>query len=155
MHRYISFAAIPAAFAAGLAATHLAPSALAQNTMQQEIKPQIIDLAAMTDAQIGPLIPNVGTIRSKTLVATPDGTIAIQSGDAPKHTHTHSLEAQYVIAGHGTFWLGGQSYQIHPGDLIVIPPGTVHAGSVADDGRFKVIAIKLPPQQAGDMHMVP
>lgn len=30
-----------------------------------------------------------------------------------------------------------------------------HAAPIASDGHFKVLAIKLPPQQAGDMHMEP
>lgn len=122
---------------------------------QQTLAPQIIDLRKMTDEQIGPPVPNVGTLRSKTLVALPDGTVSIQSGDVPKHTHAHSVEIQYVIAGHGKFWLGDKQYDIHPGDLIVIPENTVHAGSLSKNSRLKVLAIKLPPQQAGDMHLAP
>ena len=89
------------------------------------------------------------------LVATPGGTIAIQSGNVPKHYHIGSNEIQYVISGSGTFWLGNEQHQIHPGDLIIIPKGTVHAGNIATTGEFKVLAIKLPPQAPDDMHMVP
>jgi mannose-6-phosphate isomerase-like protein (cupin superfamily) len=60
-----------------------------------------------------------------------------------------------VISGTGTFWLGDEQRTIHPGDLIIIPKGTVHAGSEPTSEEFKVLSIKLPPQASGDMHMVP
>jgi quercetin dioxygenase-like cupin family protein len=154
MRRLIYLAAIPAAFAAGLFVSHSIPTAWAQPPATK-ISAQIIDVAAMTDAEIGPLAPNMGTRRSKLLVATPNGTIAIQSGNVPKHYHVGSDEIQYVISGSGTFWLGNEQHQIHPGDLIIIPKGTVHAGNIATSGEFKVLAIKLPPQASDDMHMVP
>lgn len=154
MRRAIYLAAIPVAFAAGLFVSHLTTPAQAQ-TPGSKLTPQIIDLAAMTDADIGPPVPNMGTLRSKGLVSTPNGTIAVQTGNVPKHRHLGSDEIQYVISGSGTFWLGNEQRQIHPGDLIIIPRGTAHAGSVPTSGEFKVLSIKLPPQAPGDMHMVP
>jgi quercetin dioxygenase-like cupin family protein len=153
MRPLITLTAIPAAFAAGLFASHFSTPAQAQATAAK-LTAQIIDVAGMTDADI-PVIPNVGTVHSKTLVATPDGTVAVQTGNAPKHIHQDSVEIQYVISGSGTFWLGDEQRQIHPGDLIIIPKGTVHAGSVQTSGEFKVLAIKLPPQAQGDFHVVP
>lgn len=154
MRRFITLASVPAAFVAGLFASHLSTPASAQ-AADTSLTAQIIDVGGMTDADIGPLIPNLGTVRSKTLVATPDGTVAIQTGNAPKHIHMGSNEIQYVISGSGTFWLGNEQHEIHPGDLIIIPKGTVHAGSVQTSGEFKVLAIKLPPQAQGDFHVVP
>lgn len=153
MKRSTCVATISAAFIAGLLASHAMPSAQAQAT-GPVLAPQIIDLAAMTDADLTAPSPAFGTLRSKTLVVTSSGTIALQIGDVPKHTHTGSDEIQYVISGSGTFWLGDQERQVHPGDLIVIPKGTTHAGSHPTDGKFKTIAIKLPPQAAGDTHVV-
>jgi quercetin dioxygenase-like cupin family protein len=156
MNRYVYLAAIPAAFAAGLFASHLSTPAQAQaQAPATGLTAQIIDLGAMSDADIGAQVPNMGTLRSKGLVVTPSGTVAVQSGNVPKHTHRGSDEIQYVISGTGTFWLGDQQRQIHPGDLIIIPKGTVHAGSVPTSGEFKVLSIKLPPQGPGDMQMVP
>jgi quercetin dioxygenase-like cupin family protein len=154
MQRMIYLATIPAAFVAGLFVSHSIPLAWAQ-APAPKISAQIIDLAAMTDAEIGPQVSGMGTLRSKLLVVTPGGTVAIQSGNVPKHYHLGSNEIQYVISGSGTFWLGNEQRQIHPGDLIIVPKGTVHAGNVATSGEFKVLAIKLPPQAPGDTHMVP
>jgi quercetin dioxygenase-like cupin family protein len=154
MRRLTYLAAIPVAFAAGLFVSHSVTPAWSR-AAAVKVNAQIIDLAAMTDAEIGPQVPNMGTLRSRLLVATPGGTISIQSGNVPKHYHVGSNEIQYVISGSGTFWLGNEQHQIHPGDLIIIPKGTVHAGNVATNGEFKVLSIKLPPQAPGDMHMVP
>lgn len=158
MRQFMLWAAIPAAFVGGLLAAHTTPPAHAQavaTAPAPALQPQIIDLGAMTDAEIGNLVPNLGTLRSRTLVVQPQGTIAVQSGDVPRHTHTDANEIQYVIAGSGTFWLGDQKRDIHAGDLIVIPKGTVHAGSISANDRLKVLAIKLPPQAATDFHLAP
>ena len=152
MRRALVLIAVPAAFVAGLLAARTSPPALAQSPALQ---PQIIDLAAITDAELGNIIPNLGTLRSRTLVVLPQGTMAVQTGNVPKHTHTDANEFQYVISGTGTFWLGDQQREVHPGDLIIIPKGTVHAGSVPSSGEFKVLAIKLPPQAPDDLHLVP
>jgi quercetin dioxygenase-like cupin family protein len=137
MPRHLYLAALPAAFAAGLFVSHVSSTAYAQGAAQSTgLSAQII-------------------LRTKTLVATHDGTIALQSGNVPRHTHAGSDEIQYVISGSGTFWLGDQQREIHPGDLIVIPRGTQHAGSHPSSGEFKVLSIKLPPQAQGDMQMVP
>jgi quercetin dioxygenase-like cupin family protein len=100
------------------------------------------------------VVPNLGTLRSKGLLVTPSGTIAVQTGNVPKHTHMNSDEIQYVISGSGTFWLGDQERQVHPGDLIIVPKGVAHAGFRPTSGEFKVLAIKLPPQGAGDLQLV-
>lgn len=154
MRQYIYCAALPAAFVAGLFASHLGTPARAQ-TSNLPLTAQIIDLTAMANADLGAQIPNMGTLRSKGLVITPSGTIAVQTGNVPKHTHRDSDEIQYVISGSGTFWLGNVQRPIHPGDLIIIPKGTVHAGSAPASGEFKVLSIKLPPQAPGDIQMVP
>ncbi len=152
MRRSLVLAAIPAAFVAGLLAQHVTPSARAQ---APSLQPQIIDLAAITDADFGTAAPTLGTLRSRTLAVLPQGTLAVQTGNVPKHTHTDANEFQYVISGSGTFWLGDQQRDIHAGDLIIIPKGTVHAGSVVSSGELKVLAIKMPPQASGDLHLVP
>jgi len=47
-------------------------------------------------------------------------------------------------------WLGNERKDFKPGTLIVIPKGTAHGGSVVTSGPVKAIAIKIPPQPAGD-----
>jgi len=155
MHRLTALAAAPVIFACGYLAGHTGlPPAHAQ-TPPAALAPQIINLAAMSDEDIGPLVPNMGTLRTKGLVTTPQGTVGVQAGNVPKHYHTSADEIQYVISGRGTAWLGNEQREVGPGDLIIIPKGVAHAGSIATSGEFKSLVIKLPPQAAGDTHLLP
>jgi mannose-6-phosphate isomerase-like protein (cupin superfamily) len=135
---------------AGLCGGLAAPEVRGQDPA---LAPQIIDVAALTDADLGPIL--TGTLRAKTLLSTTDGSISVQAGNAPRHTHQNSVEIQYVVSGSGTFWLGDSARQVHAGDLIVIPKGVAHGGSRENGSELKMIAIKLPPQVKGDMQLVP
>lgn len=153
MRATLACAALAAAFGAGLLANRLVPMAEAQ-TGPAPLTPQIVNLFGMTDEEIGNLIPNTD-LRSRLLVATPDGTVSVQSGNVLRHFHAEADEIQLILQGEGSFWLGDREVQIKPGDLIVIPRGTPHAGSRATTGRFRALAIKLPPQRAGDTVAAP
>lgn len=145
-------AGLAAAFIAGLFAARTLSEASAQPA-PIGLTSQIINLLAMTDEQIGPLVPNTD-LRSRLLGATEHGTIAVQSGNVFKHFHADAHEIQYILEGAGTAWLGDKQVDLKPGDLVIIPKGTVHAGSQATTGRFKAIAIKMPPQRPDDTKRV-
>jgi mannose-6-phosphate isomerase-like protein (cupin superfamily) len=141
---------VAAAFTTGLLTARLAPSAEAQSA---PLSPQIINLTDLTEDAIGPLVPNTD-LRSRSLVVTEFGTVSVQSGNVVKHFHADANEVQLILSGAGSFWLGDHEQQVRAGDLIIIPKGTAHAGSHATTGRFRALAIKLPPQQQGDVHLV-
>ena len=115
---------------------------------------QLINMGSMTPDEIGPVIAEMGTLRTKTLVSTANGTVGIQVGTVAKHTHTYSDEIQYVMSGTATVWLDNGPREVRAGDLLVIPHGVVH-GTLTTSTDFKAMAIKLPPQRAGDTHKVP
>jgi mannose-6-phosphate isomerase-like protein (cupin superfamily) len=148
---------IGSAFIAGLVvspvAQHLLPSAQAQAAASAAgLQPMIIDVAALKDADLGATpLPD---LRSKTFVTTPNATLAVQTGNVAKHIHTNSDEIQYIVEGTGTAWLGDEKREVRPGMLIIIPRGTPHAGTEATSGRFKAIAIKIPPQDPKDTTFV-
>ena len=131
----------------------LLPSAFAQAKAQRPaLEPAIIDIGALTDAELGPTpYPD---LRAKSLVTTDNATLAVQMGNVGKHFHAASDEIQYIVEGSGTAWLGDQQREIRPGMLIIIPKGTHHAGTVVTSGRFKALAIKIPPQAATDTTFV-
>ena len=141
------------AFSAGVAvsplAEHLLPGAHAQPA---GLAPMIIDIAAIKEAEL-PTTPNPD-LRAKGLAATEHGTIGVQMGNVGKHFHSAADEIQYIVEGTGTAWLGDKKVDIRPGMLIVIPRGTHHAGTEQVSGRFKAIAIKLPPQDPKDTTFV-
>ena len=139
-----------AAFLCGFAAARFEIPAAAQTpapTVGFEAK--IINLIDMADEKIGPIQP-LSELRSQLIGATEFGTVSVQSGNVIKHFHPNTNEIQYIIEGTGSFWLGDRQVQIKPGDLILIPKGTTHAGSKAATGRFRAIAVKLPPQGPTD-----
>jgi mannose-6-phosphate isomerase-like protein (cupin superfamily) len=151
-------ASIALAFAAGLAAFPLAerllPKAVAQASAPTppaalpDLVPMVIDIAALKDADLA-ATPNPD-LRAKGYVATANATLAVQSGNVAKHFHSFSDEIQYIVEGSGTAWLGDKKIELRPGMLIVIPKGVHHAGTEATSGRFKAIAIKIPPQGPTD-----
>ena len=146
-------ASLAFAFVAGIAVAPLAqqwlPGAHAQPA---GLTPMIIDIAAIKEADL-PTTPNPD-LRAKGLVATEHGTIGVQMGNVGKHFHSAADEIQYIVEGTGTAWLGDKKIDIRPGMLIVIPRGTHHAGTEQATGRFKAIAIKLPPQDPKDTTFV-
>ena len=137
------------AFVAGIAVSPLAqqllPSAQAQ---APAMTPMIIDIAALKDADLA--ATSNPDLRAKGFVSTPQATIGVQMGNVAKHYHADADEIQYIIEGTGTAWLGDQKREIRPGLLLIIPKGTPHAGTEATSGRFKAIAIKIPPQAPTD-----
>ena len=156
---------IAVAFAAGLVASPIAQRVLpdvhaqaaasapaAPAAASASLVPTIIDVAALKDADLN--ATSNPDLRSKGFVATPNGTIAVQTGNVAKHFHSNADEIQYIVEGTGTAWLGNEKREIRPGMLIVIPRGTHHAGTEASSGRFKAIAIKLPPQDPKDTTFV-
>jgi len=141
------------AFGAGIAvspfAQRLMPSAQAQAT---GLTPMIIDIAALKDADLA--ATSAPDLRSKGLVATEHATLAVQIGNVAKHFHSNTDEVQYIVEGSGTAWLGDSRREIRPGMLIIIPRGTHHAGTESTSGRFKALAIKIPPQAPTDTTFV-
>ena len=145
---------IATAFVAGLGIARWTPPAFAQTPQTPPLQAEIIDIAALDGAALGPIRPG-SELRSKTLVVMDGGTIAVQQGNVGKHYHANNDEIQYILSGSGTMWLGDTQRAIKAGDLIVVPKGVAHAGTIATSGTFKAIAIKLPPQGADDVHFVP
>jgi mannose-6-phosphate isomerase-like protein (cupin superfamily) len=153
MMKLVPTLALALAFTAGIAVSPLAqqllPSAQAQ---APGLTPMIIDIAAIKEADL-PTTPNPD-LRSKGLLATEQGTIAVQMGNVAKHFHSDANEIQYIVEGTGTGWLGDKKIDLRPGLLIIIPKGTHHAGTEQATGRFKALAIKLPPQSPTDTTFV-
>nr|WP_311527601.1 cupin domain-containing protein [uncultured Ralstonia sp.] len=159
MHRHRSVAVIRAVSAAAIFAGSAGAFAQASEpaaapAAAPPLSAQVINMGGMTPDEIGPVIAEMGTLRTKTLVSAANGTVGIQVGTVAKHTHTYSDEIQYVMSGTATVWLDNAPREVRAGDLIVIPRGVVHA-TLTTSPDFKAMAIKLPPQRAGDTHKVP
>jgi mannose-6-phosphate isomerase-like protein (cupin superfamily) len=149
----LSFAVV-AAFIAGALAAPIALRSIAEaRAAAAPLTPAMIDLMAIKHADL-PTTSNP-EMNAKALVVTDNATIGIQSGNVAKHNHPNTDEIQYIIEGSGAMWLGNERKDFKPGTLIVIPKGTAHGGTLVTSGPVKAIAIKIPPQAAGDAHFVP
>lgn len=51
-------------------------------------------------------------------------------GDVPLHSHEHEDEAFYVLEGHITFEVGGQTIEAGPGSFVFGPRGVPHRYTV-------------------------
>ena len=148
MNRTAIVLSITAAFAAGCGVTHLMRPALAADT----ISAQVIHTGELEGDTISPV--NTGGMRNKLLMAVDGATISIQDGSPPKHLHANANEIQYILEGTGTIWLGDKEVTVKPGDLVVIPKGTPHAGTKPVGRTIKAIAIKTPPQAPDDTKLL-
>lgn len=148
MNRIALALTISAAFAAGCGVTHLLRPAYAADN----ITAQVISTGELEGDKISAV--NAGGMRNKVL-ATADGmTIAIQDGSPPKHLHANAHEIQYILEGTGTIWLGDKEVTVKPGDLVIIPKGTPHAGTKPQGRTIKALAIKTPPQAPDDVKLL-
>jgi mannose-6-phosphate isomerase-like protein (cupin superfamily) len=149
MNRIAASLSIATAFVAGCGVTYLMRPALAA----ESITAQIIHVPELTGDALGPA--SATGFRSKMFVSADGATISVQDGNVPRHMHPNTNEIQYILEGTGTVWLGDKEVHVKPGDLIVIPKGTPHAGTKPDGRPFKAIAIKTPPQAPDDTKMLP
>ncbi len=149
MNRTVAALSIAAAFVAGCGVTHFLRPALAA----ENITAQVIHVPELAGDALG--AASATGFRSKMFVSADGVTISVQDGNVPRHLHPNTNEIQYILEGTGTVWLGDKEVQVKPGDLIVIPKGTPHAGTKPDSRPFKAIAIKTPPQAPDDTKMLP
>ena len=148
MNRVVAALSLTAAFAAGCGVTHFLRPALAADN----ITAQVIHTGELEGDAISPVNP--GGMRNKVLAVADGMTIAIQDGSPPKHLHANAHEIQYILEGTDTIWLGDKEVRVKPGDLVIIPKGTPHAGTKPDGRTIKAIAIKTPPQAPDDVKLL-
>ena len=148
MNRLAITLSLATAFAAGCSVTHLLRPAIAA----ENITAQVIHTGDLEGDKLG--MPSGTGMRSKLFVAADGMTISIQDGNVGKHMHPNTHEIQYILAGTGTIWLGDKEVKVKPGDLVVIPKGTPHAGTKPNGRTIKAIAIKTPPQAPDDTKML-
>lgn len=148
MNRIVAAFSLTVAFAAGAGVTHFLRPALAA----ENLTAQVIHTGELEGDTISPV--NSGGMRNKVLAVADGMTVAIQDGSPPKHLHANAHEIQYILEGTGTIWLGDKEVTVKPGDLVIIPKGTPHAGTKPNGRTIKAIAIKTPPQTPDDVKLL-
>ena len=60
------------------------------------------------------------------------------------HRHRVSEELYHVTAGHGLMTLGGECFEIGPGDSVPIPPGTPHRVENLGEEPLRILCCCAP-----------
>ena len=66
------------------------------------------------------------------------------------HYHAYHTEHIYVINGSANIMLGDSLLKVKKGDLIVVPPKTVHSVKVNSFEPFEVISMQAPEYKGED-----
>lgn len=66
------------------------------------------------------------------------------------HFHANHTEYVHILEGEGKMFLGTEERNVRAGDLIAIPPNTVHSVEVSSSGSMKVISIQTPEFKGND-----
>lgn len=65
--------------------------------------------------------------------------------DQELHSHEESEQVYVISSGSGTMTVAGDTQQVTPGDLVMVPPATDH--SIANDGNTDLccVSVQSPP----------
>jgi len=93
-----------------------------------------------------------------TLFENTDHTVnAIQTrGAVPTHYHAEHDELVMILEGKGTFVINGNTWEVKPGDVLVIPRGAVHSytSDATSPGMTVVVSVFSPKFDPNDRIMV-
>jgi mannose-6-phosphate isomerase-like protein (cupin superfamily) len=70
------------------------------------------------------------------------------------HRHARSEELYHFTAGSGRMTLGTDSFDVHAGDTVYIPPGTAHALVCGDAAELRLLCCSSPPYSDADTELL-
>ncbi len=70
------------------------------------------------------------------------------------HKHHATEEIYYVTSGKGLMSLGGQTFEVKPGDSILISPGTPHAIENRGSSSLRVLCCCAPAYRHSDTELL-
>ena len=70
--------------------------------------------------------------------------------DSARHFHRDTSEVYYILEGTGKIELNGRWFDLEPGTVVHIEPGTRHR--VVSPGGLRTIVVAVPPFRAEDEH---
>jgi len=71
-------------------------------------------------------------------------------GATDRHYHAVSEEFYYILEGVGRMEIDGEEREIAPGDGILIPKGSWHQLTAADEGSLRLLCCCAPPYSHED-----
>jgi mannose-6-phosphate isomerase-like protein (cupin superfamily) len=76
-----------------------------------------------------------------------------RGGHTEAHVHWKSQEIYYILEGSGSMELGGDVFDVSPGDAILIKPGTPHSLEAGEDG-LRLLCVCSPAYSHEDTTLV-
>jgi mannose-6-phosphate isomerase-like protein (cupin superfamily) len=70
------------------------------------------------------------------------------------HRHRVTEELYHITAGSGRMTLGGESFDVLPGDTVLILPGTPHCIANTGTGPLRILCCCSPPYSHEDMELM-
>lgn len=68
--------------------------------------------------------------------------------DSERHYHRQTAEVYYILEGVGKMELNGEWFDVGPGTVVHIEPGTRHR--VVSAGGLRTVVVAIPPFRAED-----
>ncbi len=72
--------------------------------------------------------------------------------DSARHFHRETAEVYYILAGTGKIELNDKWFDLAPGAVVYIKPGTWHR--VVSEPGLTVVVVAIPPFRDDDEHLV-
>lgn|SRR5690554_3768541 len=70
------------------------------------------------------------------------------------HRHHRTEELYYFLAGNGSMELGGERFEVGPGDTVHIAPGTPHALHNTGEATLRLLCCSAPPYSDDDTELL-
>lgn len=74
-------------------------------------------------------------------------------GTTRLHRHGRSEEIYHFVAGTGRMTLGGEAFEVAPGDTVAIPPGTPHCVENTGSEPLRILCACTPPYAHDDTEL--
>jgi probable phosphoglycerate mutase len=75
-------------------------------------------------------------------------------GETTLHLHRTSEELYHITRGKGIMTLGAETFEVHPGDTVCIPPGTPHRIRNAGTEPLRILCACAPPYSHDDTELI-
>ena len=71
-------------------------------------------------------------------------------GSTQKHFHKNSEEFYFILDGHGSMMIDGETRDVRPGDAVLIPPGAWH--TITGRTALRFLCCCSPPYSHEDTY---
>jgi mannose-6-phosphate isomerase-like protein (cupin superfamily) len=115
----------------------VSPGPAAQRTAARPYYVNILEAARANDAYRRVL--HTGPLTQTVVMSIPPG------GDIGEESHKRVEQTLLCVEGSGTTVINGVAAPFRPGDLVVVPPGSVHDFINTGDAPLKIYTFYAPP----------